>query len=733
MRPEDLAILCDNLGLDDLSERLHNGDAIYPQDYQQIQDAFSTSLGKDFIPTNGVPSEYSKLVKQKAKELFKALKPFEPTIPRIVELKKQVESLPDLISNLATSQSPFSFQNPALAKPQQAFADLQLASKLLTSKKKLKPKLALKTLSKVSDPQLKKELAAFLSKCLAATNAPLSTYSSSLFSSKDPLDLLATLASLGASEESRDFLLPTGSEMQGQVSTNPFKDKDFYYVTLGDCCKACTDDESAARVLTDVLIANGLADKAWKGRGFEKLSPVEALNKLAEGFGPDAEITTTLDLSKLNSSTKDPNYVEEEYQITNELTADKDFLMSLFPANHPVNQFIKELEADSEGKVHLSEEETEHMWDLWNSGDPSTNPKLLRTNPMNVLRACQNHPQAGSHFCQKYTLLLALWLNQNIPRTINLDPLPDTYDLMAELQDQFRDIGNIHETFNFIFDLTDLPREYFAEVRLQDFMRSKADLVPYLDADAQKIVKHFSQIQYSKKLHKYHLIVDRELVSMGLQVELSEAEAELLRDFMLFLKVEDIAFFNEYKRREGAAGFYDFEDKSEIFLTRFIGQIKNFGHDHKAGKFDEMNVMELLGCLQYLQTVNDGQDMMRFLTVRLLNSKKYGEIFVKILKMHKSVAEAIHYYTTWIADIFQGHDKIAKLVLNCESVSEGLRNAVRYHGEYMSSDDLFVHLLEWFPYEMELLLIGFYNQLIEDEYDEDPTLSPAIAVDELYF
>jgi hypothetical protein len=206
----------------------------------------------------------------------------------------------------------------------------------------------------------------------------------------------------------------------------------------------------------------------------------------------------------------------------------------------------------------LSKDQANQLYMLWTKVNRSD--KML-CNPLNVLHACINHPDHNSYFCDKYSFLIALWINSHFPGSVSLMPLPRVEDLLGILEDQLESIENILELFQFFIDINDLPFEYYVHFRLDELIINQEKLRPLLPKLVNEIIKTIST--HPKLVHSSHIfgiIVDRKHTEGKLQVDLSGSEAKLLKEFMQTYGLTDQRFSDEYQRMQGVANIYNFDD-----------------------------------------------------------------------------------------------------------------------------------------------------------------------------
>lgn len=662
-----------------LLEKVKSGEPLSESDYQKIKEQFESQLGTEFDSLGGLEPNYSAILKQDNANLIEDLSAFRNKIPHL-------RVISDQLSSATTTEELVKFHD-----------QLRGCFDILASKKPLKIKTAIKRLKDLSSADLRSQVSDFISGYYLEKGDPLTSYNDHLLSLAG-LNRLAEVSKLLPSEGSEATVsLPKSASLKEYAAADHSRT---YPVSLQRCLKFCSSPALAAKLLGGVIL-RGQAEGIGKFKG---LSARETLDLLAKVKGADYTILTQVDFRGYSSHVVQEEE-EEDDEFEGGIEIDEEEINELFPEPR-FQELLKQFRRDRNGGVLLTSTQAGELYQLWST--TGREGKIL-TNPLNILQACIAHPDYDSMFCEKYTLLLSLWLNSHFPGSVNLRPVPQTSDLLDILADQLESIENIMESFSFFFHVEDLPLEYFVNFRLDELIMNREKLGPLLPASVKHMIA--AVMSHPKLVHKteaFGIILERTVTAGHLQAELTSKEARLLHEYMDFYGLADQRFFEEFDRLHGSGNIYNFDESSSDFLVKFVVQIKKLGQNHKYAEFDTMDPVEVLGCLQFIQTLDGGARLMQFIARKLLDSSKYGELFSEILSKSRSVADALNKYMVYLDDLLNGGHKPAALVMFLYESDPQLKDLIWEREEYMSAEEILEYLETMHPFKVEAVCSKYY-------------------------
>jgi hypothetical protein len=645
-------------------------------DYEEIKDCFKNILGSKFLELEGLESNYIQVLKTKIQDQIKELFIFLPLVPELNSLKvvaNEANSTPELIP---------------------IYDDLKVSQEILLAKKPFKIKSCLKKLKNLGNSKLAKELANLLNKYYLEKGSQFTSYNSDLLD-KNPIKRLVAISKLlPGGEDPTSSPIPRSSELRSILTPEPSK---AYPVSLERCLRFCVSETQAAKLIGGLILTNQLEDIGI----FSGLKPTELLSMLVKVRGKKANILTPTDYSGYSTRIIDSGKNQAESEKDDLIEVDEEELRALFPGRYFANLFGS-FTKDSNGNLILSEQDSKAFYNLWNNSDKTL--KIL-TNPMNILWVCMQHPDKTSQFCSKYSLLLSLWLNTFFPGTVSLKPVPNSEELLDHLEEQFESIENIFESFSFWFDVRDLPVDYFVQFDFDELVLNRARLSHLFPAAVSKIIEAFvSHPQLLRSEEARTVILERKAVEGTVKVDLRTEEAALLRELMEGHNIVDARFFEQFDRLHGAAAEYGFDENRGEELARLVLQVKMLSNYHQNARFDIMDPLSVLNCLQFVQTVDGGNKLMHFVAQKLADSDKYGELFCEMLAESRSIAEAMHNYTVYIEDLISGSHQAASLVMIAYEADPQLKDLIREREDFMSAEEILEYLEKMHPYKMESIL-----------------------------
>jgi hypothetical protein len=648
--------------------------------YQELRETFRTILKDQFQELSGLEPNYKLVLKDKIDTIVKDLSVYGATIPAISSIKKSIR------------------KDAPLEHLINSYDDLKSAQDILLSKKPLKIKSCLKKLKAMNNDQLAKEIATLLCTYYLEHSQPLTSYSSDLLD-PNPIKRLTVISKLlSGGEDPTSSPLPKPTVLRSMMETAQSKGQ---AISLDRCVRFCKPSSQAAKLVGGLITSNQM-----EGIGkFSDLKPSEVLELLLKRRGPKATVVSRIDFTGYSTRVIDLAASGLEENKNEGMEIDEEELKSMFPGRYFTN-LINSCHKDRHGNLVLSEKDIKELYSLWNRSDKS---RKILTNPFNVLHACLQHPDKDSLFCSKYSLLLSLWLNSFFPSTVSLNPVPNSEDLLDYLQEQFDSIENIFESFSFWFDSNDVPAEYYVAFSLDELIINRERIASLLPDHVKEIIvavaAHATQ---SKITENRFLILERKVIEGQLKVSLNSEEASLLHSLMDSFHIVDSQFFDQFDRSHGASGQYCFEASKGDELSRLILQVKALCLMHKGAQFDAMDPLDVLTCLQFVQTLDGGAKIMQFVAQRLADSEKYGEFFCDMLAQSKSVAEAVHKYTVYIDDLITGSHRPVALVTVASQADPQLNDLIREREDSMSAEEILEYLEKMHPYKMEAILSQYY-------------------------
>lgn len=636
-------------------------------------------MGQYFASLSGLEPNYMIVLQEVNNSLGQDLSHFEEKIPHLQVIRESIPSA-STVESLTTIHD-----------------QLQTCYDILAAKKPLKIKSSLKRLKELRSPELTSQISDFLSGYFLERAEPLTSYNHHILE-QSGLKRLTEVAKLLPSEEN-----PTATPLPKSISLREYAAADHrrtYPVALQRCLKFCGTPALAGKLLGSVIVrrqADGIGN-------FKDLTARETLELLAKKKGPDYSITTQVDFRGYSSHVVE-EVSEEDDEFEGGIEIDEEELGELFPGED-FQALLRQFKSDKNGGLLITSAQALELYKLWTSRDQSL--KIL-TNPLNILHACIGHPDKNSNFCDKYTLLLSLWLNSHFPGSVSLRPVPQIADLLDILEEQIESIENILESFSFYFDIKDLPAEYLVIFRLDELILNQEQLGPLLPTAVKQmmaaIIGHPSLVH---KTEAFGIILERTVTAGHLQAELTGDEAKLLHEYMDIFGFSDSRFSEEFHRQQGSANIYNFEESSSNFLAKFVIQVKKLIQDHKSAEFEVMEPVEVLSCMQFIQTIDGGAHLMQFIAKRLANSEKYGELFCEILSKSRSIPDAINRYTVYLNDVINDGHRPAALVMLLFESDHQLKDLIWEREEYMSAEEILDYLETMHPFKVEAVCSQFY-------------------------